>query len=208
MGFEGGGRARRTHGEDTGRRRYAVSASRGSSSSIIQEERDGDEDHVSLRMGLLASRPLGALAPGSRVRRRNNMSGASSLEPGHRQCKQDHQPRCPHTVKRSCRRSHRHPDQQRDRPYFKYVNDNGGVGGYKLNMVQRDSQYSPQLQVQGYNDIHNNVSMMAESREQPLPSRSRTRRRRTRCWSRPRPSRRAWRVRSIWRLSARLTASR
>ncbi len=47
--------------------------------------------------------------------------------------------------------------------YFKYVNDNGGVGGYKLNMVRRDSQYSPQLQVQGYNDIHNNVLMIAES---------------------------------------------
>jgi ABC-type branched-subunit amino acid transport system substrate-binding protein len=47
--------------------------------------------------------------------------------------------------------------------YLKYVNDNGGVGGYKLNMVRRDSQYSPQLQSQGYNDIHNNVLMIAES---------------------------------------------
>jgi ABC-type branched-subunit amino acid transport system substrate-binding protein len=47
--------------------------------------------------------------------------------------------------------------------YFKFVNDNGGVGGYKLNMVQRDSQYNSQLQSQLYNDIHNYVLMIAES---------------------------------------------
>jgi ABC-type branched-subunit amino acid transport system substrate-binding protein len=47
--------------------------------------------------------------------------------------------------------------------YFKYVNDNGGIGGYKINLVQRDTQYNPQIQVQQYNDIHGYVLMIAES---------------------------------------------
>jgi ABC-type branched-subunit amino acid transport system substrate-binding protein len=47
--------------------------------------------------------------------------------------------------------------------YFKFVNDNGGIGGYKINLVPRDTQYSPQVQVQAYNDMHDHVLMIAES---------------------------------------------
>ena len=51
--------------------------------------------------------------------------------------------------------------------YFKAVNDNGGIGGYTRELVEQDSQYNPQLQVQGYNQIHNQVLMMAESLGSP-----------------------------------------
>jgi ABC-type branched-subunit amino acid transport system substrate-binding protein len=47
--------------------------------------------------------------------------------------------------------------------FFKAVNDAGGIDGFKINLIERDSKYSPDLQVQGYNDIHNNVAMIAES---------------------------------------------
>jgi ABC-type branched-subunit amino acid transport system substrate-binding protein len=47
--------------------------------------------------------------------------------------------------------------------YFKYVNDNGGIGGYKVNLLLNDTQYNPQIQVQKYNDIHDHVLMIAES---------------------------------------------
>jgi ABC-type branched-subunit amino acid transport system substrate-binding protein len=47
--------------------------------------------------------------------------------------------------------------------YFKAVNDAGGIDGFKVVLVERDSKYSPQLQVQDYNDIHAQVAMIAES---------------------------------------------
>ena len=47
--------------------------------------------------------------------------------------------------------------------FFKSVNDHGGIDGFKVNLVEKDTQYSPQLQVQQYNLIHNQVLMLAES---------------------------------------------
>src|SRR5215467_14879164 len=51
--------------------------------------------------------------------------------------------------------------------YFKSVNASGGIDGFKVNLVEKDSQYNPQIQVQMYNQIHNNVLMMAESLGSP-----------------------------------------
>ena len=47
--------------------------------------------------------------------------------------------------------------------FFKSVNDHGGIDGFKVNLVEKDSQYSPQIQVQQYSLIHNQVLMLAES---------------------------------------------
>src|SRR5713101_5125059 len=47
--------------------------------------------------------------------------------------------------------------------FFKSVNDHGGIDGFKVNLVEKDTQYNPQLQVQQYNLIHNQVLMIAES---------------------------------------------
>src|SRR6266702_8221276 len=47
--------------------------------------------------------------------------------------------------------------------FFKSVNDHGGIDGFKVNLVEKDSQYNPQIQVQQYGLIHNQVLMMAES---------------------------------------------
>lgn len=51
--------------------------------------------------------------------------------------------------------------------YFKAVNDSGGIDGFKINLVEKDSQYSTQVQVQVYNEIHNQVLMLAESLGSP-----------------------------------------
>ncbi len=51
--------------------------------------------------------------------------------------------------------------------YFKAVNANGGIDGFKVNLIEKDSQYNPQIQVQMYNQIHNQVLMMAESLGSP-----------------------------------------
>ena len=51
--------------------------------------------------------------------------------------------------------------------YFKAVNDSGGIDGYKINLVEKDSKYDPQTQVQMYNQIHNQVLMLAESLGSP-----------------------------------------
>jgi len=47
--------------------------------------------------------------------------------------------------------------------FFKGINDAGGIDGYKINLIEKDTQYSPQLQVQAYNEIHDQVLMIAES---------------------------------------------
>lgn len=47
--------------------------------------------------------------------------------------------------------------------YFKAVNAAGGVDGFQVNLIEKDSQYNPQLQVEGYNQIHDQVLMLAES---------------------------------------------
>src|SRR3989442_7523891 len=47
--------------------------------------------------------------------------------------------------------------------FFKSINDNGGIDGFKVNLIEKDSQYNPQLEVQLYNQIHNQVLMIADS---------------------------------------------
>lgn len=47
--------------------------------------------------------------------------------------------------------------------YFKAVNASGGIDGFQVNLVEKDSQYNPQLQVEAYNQIHDQVLMLAES---------------------------------------------
>src|SRR5947209_3187915 len=47
--------------------------------------------------------------------------------------------------------------------FFKSVNAHGGINGYTVNLVEKDSQYNPQIQVQQYNQIHNQVLMIADS---------------------------------------------
>jgi ABC-type branched-subunit amino acid transport system substrate-binding protein len=51
--------------------------------------------------------------------------------------------------------------------YFKAVNASGGIDGFKVNLIEKDSQYNPQIQVQMYNQIHNQVLMLAESLGSP-----------------------------------------
>ncbi len=51
--------------------------------------------------------------------------------------------------------------------YFKAVNANGGIDGFKVNLVEKDSKYDPQTQVEDYNQIHNQVLMLAESLGSP-----------------------------------------
>lgn len=47
--------------------------------------------------------------------------------------------------------------------YFDEVNANGGIDGFQIKFVQEDSKYDPQVQVQDYEQIHNQVLMLAES---------------------------------------------
>ncbi len=47
--------------------------------------------------------------------------------------------------------------------YFDAVNANGGIDGYKIVLTEKDTQYDPTLEVEGYNEIKNNVAMFAES---------------------------------------------
>jgi ABC-type branched-subunit amino acid transport system substrate-binding protein len=47
--------------------------------------------------------------------------------------------------------------------YFDEVNANGGIDGYQIKFIQKDSMYDPQTQVQDYEQIHNQVLMLAES---------------------------------------------
>jgi ABC-type branched-subunit amino acid transport system substrate-binding protein len=47
--------------------------------------------------------------------------------------------------------------------YFHHVNDSGGVDGFKVQFLEEDTQYNPQIEVQKYNQIHNQVLMIADS---------------------------------------------
>ncbi len=46
--------------------------------------------------------------------------------------------------------------------YFKALNDAGGIGGYKVEVVSGDSQYQPQLAVQQYGRISPDVAMFGQ----------------------------------------------
>lgn len=47
--------------------------------------------------------------------------------------------------------------------YFDYVNANGGIDGFQIKLISKDSKYDPQQQVVQYNAIHNDVAMIADS---------------------------------------------
>ena len=47
--------------------------------------------------------------------------------------------------------------------FFKSINDHGGINGYKVKFIEKDSQYNPQIQVEQYNQIHTQVLMIADS---------------------------------------------
>jgi ABC-type branched-subunit amino acid transport system substrate-binding protein len=47
--------------------------------------------------------------------------------------------------------------------FFDSINASGGIDGYKVKFLEEDSQYNPQVQVQLYNQIHNQVLMIADS---------------------------------------------
>src|SRR5947208_11308403 len=54
--------------------------------------------------------------------------------------------------------------------FFDSVNASGGVDGYKVKFLAEDTQYSPQLEVQLYNQIHTKVAMIAHSLDTPTTS--------------------------------------
>ncbi len=47
--------------------------------------------------------------------------------------------------------------------FFKSINDQGGIDGFKVNLIEKDSQYNPQIQVEQYNQIHNQILMVGDS---------------------------------------------
>ncbi|MGH2515642.1 MAG: ABC transporter substrate-binding protein, partial [Ktedonobacterales bacterium] len=47
--------------------------------------------------------------------------------------------------------------------YFKSVNASGGIDGYKINLIEKDTKYDPPTEVEQYNAIKNQVLMFAES---------------------------------------------
>jgi ABC-type branched-subunit amino acid transport system substrate-binding protein len=48
--------------------------------------------------------------------------------------------------------------------YFQDVNDHGGIDGFKINWIEKDNKYpDTQTTVQVYQEIHNQVAMIAES---------------------------------------------
>jgi ABC-type branched-subunit amino acid transport system substrate-binding protein len=51
--------------------------------------------------------------------------------------------------------------------YFNALNDNGGINGWKINLTQRDDQYNPQQHVQFFNEIADQVAMIAQSLGSP-----------------------------------------
>lgn len=51
--------------------------------------------------------------------------------------------------------------------YFKHVNDAGGINGWKINYIEKDDQYNPQLHVQDYNDLLPQIAMLAQSLGSP-----------------------------------------
>ncbi|MEA2302927.1 MAG: hypothetical protein QOH43_207 [Solirubrobacteraceae bacterium] len=51
--------------------------------------------------------------------------------------------------------------------YFHAVNAAGGVDGWKVKLVEQDTKYDPQTQVQAYNRIAGNVAFMAQSLGSP-----------------------------------------
>jgi ABC-type branched-subunit amino acid transport system substrate-binding protein len=51
--------------------------------------------------------------------------------------------------------------------YFKGVNASGGIDGWKVQLLKRDSKYDPQTQVQQFNGIKDKVAFLAQSLGSP-----------------------------------------
>ena len=51
--------------------------------------------------------------------------------------------------------------------YFKSLNADGGIDGWKVNLVERDTKYDPQTQVQDFNQISGQVAFIAQSLGSP-----------------------------------------
>jgi ABC-type branched-subunit amino acid transport system substrate-binding protein len=51
--------------------------------------------------------------------------------------------------------------------YFNWLNANGGINGWKVMLDVQDTQYSPQLQVQDYNQMVGNVAFIGQSLGSP-----------------------------------------
>ena len=47
--------------------------------------------------------------------------------------------------------------------FFKSINDHGGINGYQVKFLEKDTQYNPQIEVTQYNQIRNQVLMIADS---------------------------------------------
>ncbi len=47
--------------------------------------------------------------------------------------------------------------------YFDHVNANGGIDGYQVKFIEKDTQYTASIEAQQYQAIHNQVLMIAES---------------------------------------------
>lgn len=51
--------------------------------------------------------------------------------------------------------------------YFKHVNDNGGIDGWKINFIEKDDKYDPQTHVQLYNQLLPQIAMLGQSLGSP-----------------------------------------
>jgi ABC-type branched-subunit amino acid transport system substrate-binding protein len=51
--------------------------------------------------------------------------------------------------------------------YFKHVNDNGGISGWKINFIEKDDKYDPQTHVQLYNQLLPQIAMLGQSLGSP-----------------------------------------
>src|SRR3954470_15897496 len=51
--------------------------------------------------------------------------------------------------------------------YFRAVNAGGGIDGWKVKLIERDTKYDPQMQVQAFNSIAGNVAFIAQSLGSP-----------------------------------------
>jgi ABC-type branched-subunit amino acid transport system substrate-binding protein len=47
--------------------------------------------------------------------------------------------------------------------FFDSINDQGGIDGFKVKFLEKDTKYDPQTEVEMYNQIHNQVLMIADS---------------------------------------------
>jgi ABC-type branched-subunit amino acid transport system substrate-binding protein len=54
--------------------------------------------------------------------------------------------------------------------YFTYLNDHGGIDGWKVKLVERDTKYDPQTEVEDFNQISGQVAFIAQSLGSPTTS--------------------------------------